>query len=45
MYKRAKCLSIFLFRKDLQESDAQMPLFPYIVRTAGRKTLETLGFG
>jgi hypothetical protein len=34
----AERLSIFLYRKNLQESDGEMPLFPYIVRHAGPKT-------
>jgi hypothetical protein len=37
-------VSIFLFRKNLQESDGEMPLFPYIVRHVGRKNPINIGF-
>jgi hypothetical protein len=45
--RNMKCpatMSIFLDRKNLQESGGEMPLFPYIVRNVDRKTPETLGF-
>jgi hypothetical protein len=37
-------MSIFLYRKNLQESDAEMPLFPYIVRHTGPKNPINIGF-
>jgi hypothetical protein len=37
-------MSIFLYRKNLQESDGEMPLFPYIVRHGGRKNPINIGF-
>ena len=37
-------LSIFPYRKNLQEPDRQVRLFPYIVRKIDPKTAETLGF-
>jgi hypothetical protein len=37
-------LSIFLIRENLQESDGEMPLFPYIVRHGGRKNPINIGF-
>ena len=37
-------MSIFLIRKNLQESDGEMPRFPYIVRHVGRRNPINIGF-
>jgi hypothetical protein len=41
---QTKTVSIFLIRKNLQESDREIPLFPYIVRHGGRKNPINMGF-